>query len=222
MQFLKRFFCKSPVYEECVTFLLAFLYGAGLIFHLIPYTLEYVITMTDGFLLFSNLVVIFYVFRKYPSLKLGLWSLIALLVTYFIELAGVESGHIFGEYNYGDTMFLQIRNVPVVIAFNWVILIMATISISRIIIPVRWLITVFSTVLIVIFDYLMEPVAMKLDYWQWVNNTVPVRNYLAWAVITFIFSSLFVALRLSVDSRILRVYFFIQLLFFSVMRLALK
>ena len=30
------------------------------------------------------------------------------------------------------------------------------------------------------FDWLMEPIAVKLGYWQWASETIPVYNYICW------------------------------------------
>ena len=38
------------------------------------------------------------------------------------------------------------------------------------------------------FDILMEPAAMALNYWNWENGVVPFQNYLAWFVLSFIFT----------------------------------
>jgi putative membrane protein len=36
--------------------------------------------------------------------------------------------------------------------------------------------------LLVILDFLIEPVAMRLDYWHWDGNEVPLQNYLCWFI----------------------------------------
>ena len=201
--------------------LLIVFFSAGVLFHLIPFFRPYVLKLTDIFLFISNGIVLWFVFSKSRSFSLIIWCFLVFLITYLAELAGILTGEIFGSYLYGKTMIFQVMNVPVVIAFNWLILILATISISSKLVKPLWLIPIISSLLIVAFDYVMEPVAMHLDYWQWANDIIPLQNYIAWFFISLVFASIFVALRLSVNSRILRTYFFIQLFFFLVLRIGL-
>lgn len=35
------------------------------------------------------------------------------------------------------------------------------------------------------YDFFMEPVAMRYDFWQWKNGIIPLKNYIAWFVISF-------------------------------------
>lgn len=205
--------------ENFTILILAILFAAGFLFHNIAFTRPIVMGMTGIFLLVSNTLVYYFIWKNSGSLKLLLWSVAAFLLTFLIEFAGVKTGNIFGSYNYGVTMKLQLGNVPLVIAFNWVILIMATFNLSMKLIPNRWIAPIFSSVLIVVFDFIMEPVAMYLDYWQWMDDKVPLQNYIAWFFISLIFAFALSSLKLRPEVRILRYYFFIQLGFFLLFRL---
>lgn len=205
--------------EKLASTLLLILFPFGFIFHNISFTRGYVMAMTDIFLLATNSLVFYFLWRKSGSVPLILWSLIAFTLTFLAEYLGVETGKVFGDYHYGSTMSLQLGNVPVVIAFNWIILILATYSISIKLIGNPWIAPLISSLLIVIFDFIMEPVAMYLDYWQWDNNTIPLQNYIAWFIISFVFAYALSFLRINPDARILRYYFFIQLGFFLLFRI---
>ncbi len=37
-----------------------------------------------------------------------------------------------------------------------------------------------------LMDVLIEPIAIKLNYWTWTDNTVPFSNYLAWFIIAML------------------------------------
>ena len=41
-----------------------------------------------------------------------------------------------------------------------------------------------GAILAVFFDWIMEPVAMKLGFWQWTNQQVPLYNYVCWFLIS--------------------------------------
>ena len=38
----------------------------------------------------------------------------------------------------------------------------------------------------VMYDILLEPVAIRFDFWQWENVLVPLQNYVAWWLISLV------------------------------------
>jgi len=107
---------------------------------------------------------------------------------FILETVGVYTGHIFGEYQYGNGLAMQLFSVPIVIGLNWVVL---QIGAMQIVERHLKLCTDFSKAistgfLMVIFDSIMEPVAIQLDFWTWTGNTVPLQNYLVWFLYSFI------------------------------------
>jgi putative membrane protein len=210
---------KDP--EKFSLALLLILFPAGFLFHQFSFTRPYVMGMTDFFLLGTNSLVFYFLWKLVGSGKFLAWSLIAFIFTFFAEFIGVKTGLVFGNYHYGSTMFMQLGKVPVVIAFNWIILILATYSLSMKLTRNRWLAPVVGSLMIVVFDYIMEPVAMHLDYWQWDGDIIPLQNYLAWFGISLLFSYILSLLKINPDSWLLRWYFFIQSGFFILFRIGL-
>lgn len=196
---------------------LIILFAAGIVFHLVPFTQPLVMKLTDVFLLFANTYVFWLIWKTEKNKALLFWSLLVFILTFLLEYAGVKTGKIFGNYHYGETMFLQLGNVPVVIAFNWLMLILATNSLAWFISRNRFLVPFIASLLIVIFDFVMEPVAMELDYWQWAGNVVPTQNYLAWFLIALAFSFLLQFFKLRIKSGSLNLYLGIQFVFFLVL-----
>lgn len=115
----------------------------------------------------------------------------------------------------------QIVAVPVIIALNWAVLILASYAwaekISRH--PVLRVLAGLS--LIVLFDIVLEPVAMKLDFWQWESGQVPLRNYIAWGVIAGTFLTCLALLKCSFNGNLLRLYSLAQIVFFLLIMLIL-
>lgn len=202
--------------------LMIFFFSAGLIFHLIGITRPFVLVITDLTMLAANAAVFYSFFRKDGSRRLATWSIITFLLTFLIELIGVKTGLIFGSYQYGDVMFLQIAQVPVVIGMNWVILILGSYSLSLSAGSGRYFAPLISSIIIVIFDFVMEEVAMQLGYWHWDGNAVPFQNYIAWFIISLIFTSLLTLYKVSIKNNVLNVYFMIQFLFFLTLRVFLS
>jgi len=208
--------------ENNFTALILILFTAGLIFHLIDFTREYVMILTTPMLLISNSIVLYFVLAGQKDKTLMYWSIAAFFLTFLIELAGVKTGLIFGEYYYGKTMLFHIMNVPLIIGINWVVLILGSYAISSQLKIHPVFLPLLSSAIIVGFDFIMEEVAMKLDYWQWKDNTVPLNNYIAWFFISLIFSSVLTLLKVKSESKILMVYFIVQLMFFSILRVVLS
>ena len=105
-----------------------------------------------------------------------------------VEIIGVNFSIFFGEYKYGNNLGIKIFDVPIVIGFNWVLLIVLTGNFADRIFPKSILRKVlFGSTIMILLDLLIEISAPKLDYWEFANHPVPFSNYLWW----FIFSVLF-------------------------------
>jgi putative membrane protein len=45
------------------------------------------------------------------------------------------------------------------------------------------IVSILAGILATVFDWIMEPVAIHLDYWQWTGGDIPFQNYAAWFLI---------------------------------------
>ena len=123
-------------------------------------------------------------------------SKIGLILIFFlgliVEILGVNYGFFFGEYSYGANFGPKIYEVPYVIGFNWVLLIIATGSLSDKLIKGKEIYKIlFASSLMVLIDLLMELSAPKLDYWEFVISPVPFSNYLWWFIFSICFQFIF-------------------------------
>jgi uncharacterized membrane protein len=207
--------------EQIFAFFVLFAFGNGVIAHLSPLFFEMTRHTTDALLLGVNGWLFFLIWRRGGDQRLWIWGALTFLCTFFIEAVGVATGVIFGEYRYGATMRLQALNVPVVIALNWTILILATNFLASLFLRRPLLIAAAAGLLIAAYDYLIEPVAIRLDYWRWAEETVPVRNYLTWMLIGFCFSLPLQYLKIEYRHPLLAIYLFTQLVFFLALNLFL-
>jgi putative membrane protein len=71
-------------------------------------------------------------------------------------------------------------------------------------------------------DFLIEPIAIKLDFWQWQNNTVPLQNYLAWFILSFILFYIFRLTNGIIENRFSKIILIIQFVFFGMLNILLK
>ena len=122
--------------------------------------------------------------------KIGL--VLIFLFGLIVEILGVNYGLFFGEYSYGANLGPKIYEVPYVIGFNWVLLIIATGSVSDKLIKGKEIYKIiFASFLMVLIDLLMEKSAPKLDFWEFVISPVPFSNYLWWFIFSLCFQYIF-------------------------------
>ena len=118
--------------------------------------------------------------------KQWLVFLIIAVIGYFIEVMGVTTGVIFGEYVYKTTLGWKLFETPLIIGVNWMLLTCAVVYTIGIKFKNTILIALVSACVLVALDVLIEPVAMKYDFWTWKQAIIPLKNYVAWFFISFI------------------------------------
>ena len=151
------------------------------------------------------------------------WFLLTVFVLGFVvEYLGVTYGWIFGQYSYGATLGPKLAGVPVIIGLNW-LLIIYCVSVLTDLLPMPLSAKVVSgATLAVLIDTLMEPVAMRYDFWSWHQGSVPVQNYLGWFTVSLVMISVYHVFRVKAENRLALPYYFIQLFFFLVLVVALR
>ena len=118
--------------------------------------------------------------------KQWLVFLIIAVIGYFIEVIGVTTGVIFGDYFYKTTLGWKLFETPLIIGVNWMLLTYGVVYTIGIKIKNTIGIALASAFVLVALDILIEPVAMKYDFWTWKQAIVPFKNYIAWFFISFI------------------------------------
>jgi len=207
-----------------IEILLIIVFILGAIGHTIPITKDIFILFTPLILLLSAIFLIIRL-KIHPTI-IAIIIMIAVL-GYVLEVIGVSTGYPFGEYKYGNILGYKILDVPLVIALNWAMVITSSyIFTQQFIIKINknfLLITPLLTALVAtIFDYIMEPVAIYLNYWRWADIKVPTENYITWFVFSFI-SSVFIYI--TTKGSIFRnhkaalSYLIAQLIFFTILNI---
>jgi putative membrane protein len=160
---------------------------------------------------------------------------ITCLTGFAVELIGTNTSALFGKYQYGTVLGVKLFGVPLIIAANWFIVIYCTgiatqfyenrmvrrIEEKGIAVTPKLQLVSFITdaaLLAVFFDWLIEPVAAKLGYWQWEDNKIPVYNYICWLLISALLLWLFRVLRFDKQNIFAVHLLIIQMLFFFVLR----
>ena len=162
------------------------------------------------------------IYSQRERLRLALWGVGIIVASFGIEWLGVRTGKIFGSYVYGRTLWPSIDGVPISIGGAWFVMLTASMAVAQTITPKSVATNLVKlaccvALLMVCFDLLLEPAAVKLNYWIWVNNHIPLQNYLAWFGLSFIFTV--IGLRVGLFHRSLpRIafhFYFAQLAYFG-------
>lgn len=208
--------------DEGVATVLAVFYAVGIVGHGPELTSAMMALLTPSVLLVTGLVVAVPFWRQ-AGTGGRLWLVLTYLVTYLLEVVGVATGDVFGAYEYGAVLGFQLFDVPLIIGFNWVLVILGFLRGGKEItdrfdrlprIGKLLLETLGPAAAAVLFDYIMEPIAIRLEYWVWDGVEVPLQNYLAWFLIALLASAAFKILRIDFSTRLPLYYTLIQLLFF--------
>ncbi len=163
-----------------------------------------------------------------------IFLLVTVVLGIVVEIIGVNTQLLFGNYSYGKILGVQIKNVPLIIGVNWFIIIYCCgISIHTLLVKAidkvaaetatrpmalkAISIIVDGATLAVFFDWLMEPVAVQLGYWKWAGD-IPFYNYLCWFVISAILLTLFHFCTFSKHNKFAVHLLMIQVMFFLLLR----
>tara|TARA_B100000963_G_scaffold86183_1_gene73816 strand:- start:3030 stop:3665 length:636 start_codon:yes stop_codon:yes gene_type:complete len=135
------------------------------------------LTFTFGLLIWGN-----------DDFSINFFKIISVLflIGFFIEVIGVYSGLLFGQYHYGKTLGFQLLKVPLIIGVNWVILVVSSFAVSSYFVSDTILKVVLPSLIMVLLDLMIEPVAIRLDFWHWKSEVIPLQNYIMWFLVALI------------------------------------
>lgn len=164
-----------------------------------------------------------------------LFLIAAFVIGFAAELIGVNTALLFGEYQYGSNLGMKWHGVPWVIGINWFIIVYCSgVTITTLLRKIverngdaagspSTIIKTLSVVvdgatLAVLFDWIMEPVAIKLGYWKWLSADIPLFNYFSWFLVSAVLLIIFRALHFNKHNKFAIHLFLIQMMFFLLLR----
>jgi putative membrane protein len=146
--------------------------------------------------------------------SIGLFILISVLA-YFSEWLGVQYGLIFGDYSYGGNLGWKIDGVPFLISINWSVLALSTASIVNKHFKNAYIRIIAASLLMVILDFTMEPIAPIFDFWEFDGGIAPISNYLGWFFVAAVLQVIIQKTKLIGDYRLSLHIYIVQLVFFT-------
>lgn len=156
-----------------------------------------------------------------PEEKFWGFALLIFLGGIIAEWIGVHKHWIFGDYNYGQTLGTKVFDIPLMIGVNWFMLIYGTgVLMERSRLRNRLARVLTGALLLVLLDLLIEPVAIKFDYWSWATNTIPLKNYISWLGVSVVFLYVFELFKFKQQSIVAPIFILVQFVFFALLQFA--
>lgn len=138
-----------------------------------------------------------------------------------IEIIGVQTGVLFGSYQYGEYLGWKIRGVPLLIGTNWFLLCYLSAGIANFLTKNFFTQIFLGALFTLAIDFPMEPVALHIDFWSWENGHIPFQNYAMWFVTALIIQALIAWRPRHFNIRLSMGFYLIQLLFFTLLNITL-
>lgn len=173
------------------------------------------------------------------NLSFFLFVLVCVVVGFTVEYIGVNHQLLFGEYEYMDAMGEQWQHVPLVIGVNWFIMMYCCGVSIQLFLNRMWnklkdadqparknvgfiAVILDAALLATFFDWVMEPVAVKLGWWKWLGDgSIPLLNYISWFGISALLLLLFRLLSFNKQNQFAVNLLLIQFMFFLILRTVL-
>jgi putative membrane protein len=209
--------------ENLLSLILIIFYTVGLLgFTFIP---NKFCTLTP----FNLILTSFILFKLHPEKDLLFYLnlFFVFIGAWFLEMIGVTTGAIFGNYQYGNALGFKLNQTPIIIGLNWIIVAYSSIQMVQIIslklkLKINEILgAFFAAFFMVLLDFFIEPIAPKLDFWYWENRAIPIQNYTAWFFFGFAFCYWMLKGGLLKNNPMVWRVYLVQILFFASLNLIL-
>jgi bisanhydrobacterioruberin hydratase len=169
---------NSKKKEKLVIVFFGIIYLVGFFGSIIPAYRTLFLSLTPLILILSFCAILFTLSRPIkPTLTFLLFSG---LVGFIAELIGVNTKLLFGNYHYESNLGVKIAGVPVIIAINWAIVTIGAAHCSALLSANKLARMIIAAFLMLLFDFILEPVAIKSGFWNWEGGLIPAYNYICW------------------------------------------
>jgi bisanhydrobacterioruberin hydratase len=159
--------------------------------------------------------------------QLWMYIILCVIVGFLSEVIGTNTGLLFGMYAYGEAFGYKVAAVPILIGMLWFVTVYSVghtvLYFYKLLsrnsdrsIFINFLLITLAAAMTTVFDYVLEPAAISLGYWQWYpDGSVPIFNYVCWFFISgFLHVPFFMIRSLSNEINYFAVFLiFIQSLF---------
>lgn len=192
-------------------------YIVGFLLFAIPYTRTLFFHITALSILLVVAAILAH-HKKWNVATIAVFAVIA-IGSFFLEVAGVATGSIFGHYGYDGSLGIKLFDVPLLIGINWMYLIYASQAIVAKTTSNVLLRIVCGALLMVGYDAVIELAAPPMQMWHFDIFYPPIQNFTIWFLASLVFHALLIVFKVDVENKAARMLFGIQILFFGLIAL---
>jgi len=158
--------------------------------------------------------VLLFSFHRQWNTSFYKFAFICFSVGFLVEVAGIHTGEIFGEYYYGPTLGFKVWEVPLIIGLNWLILVYCTGIVAQQFSKNLMVKSLAGSTMMVLLDFFIEPVAVSLDFWVWEGGHIPLQNYVGWFITAYFLQIFFHLSKFEKHNFLAKYVIYVQLGFF--------
>ncbi len=193
-------------------------YTVGIVGFLLPFSRSFFTKLTPLALILSTVLLIYYNENKFDK-KTSLYFIFVFIVSFFIEVIGVQTGKLFGNYHYGSGLGIKLIETPVLIGLNWALLVYLSSAIFNNKSTNIFYQIIFTSTIMLFYDIILEPSASKMDMWFWKENNIPLQNFMMWGAVAIIFNTVKFTLKIEIKNKMALPLILIQMLFFFIIQI---
>jgi uncharacterized membrane protein len=194
-------------------------YSVGVLLFAIPATRGIFLLLTPLSLLLVTAAVL--MLHKPLDTKFIAISSSIIVLSYFLEVVGVKTGVLFGQYIYLNALGPKVMSTPLIIGVNWLMLTYCSASLTDLIHTKTstkqnfFMDVTAGAAIMLLYDLLLEQVAPFMNMWVFNLGDAPFANYTTWFVAAFIFHFAYRIAGIKFDNKPAAHLIVIQTLFFA-------
>jgi putative membrane protein len=165
----------------------AFFLLAGVVQY--AFGLTYILQLTP--LAIGVLAACVVLFWAAPPRRKAALVVFAFLLGMLVEIIGINTGLLFGEYSYGSALGLKIAGVPLLIGITWALVTVSAWQIVSYSVFGKLANVLLAACIVVVFDLVIEQYATAFGLWAWQDGIIPLKNYFTWFVVSLIISGVY-------------------------------
>ena len=176
MHNLLRFIRNLPLRRVLANF-----YAAGFLLFALPFTRPLFIALT-ALSLFCVFMLVWVLNCDRRPIVIA-WFIVVIISAFFLEWIGVASGTVFGHYAYHKALAPLLHGTPIVIGFNWLMLVYTSRAVVYGRMPfVQGAVArvLVAAGIMLVYDAVLEIAAPVMHMWSFDSAYPPLRNFVAW------------------------------------------
>ncbi|MFC1632506.1 carotenoid biosynthesis protein [Candidatus Omnitrophota bacterium] len=195
-----------------------FFFILGAILFKLKVFIGFVELMSLPLLLITSSIVLISLFRA-GCIRLLWWGLAVYVIVMALEAISVHTGLVFGTYTYHNMLGISVFGVPLIIGILWITITASSISVAGLIQKNIYTKALLAGIIATAFDAVMEQAVLRLRFWQWQDNYIPLQNYIMWFSVVFLVSLLYQKIIIVQNNRLAIHYLISQFIFFGIVAL---